>query len=112
MILLNCNKFIQGAYSIREIFIQLCDSRLTRFQKDNNLGLQQILDYYSLSDIKRAFRNISVNEYGYLYVPNKTSSELILRYLEYGGENVRATHLLSQTVNEINNLFELERRTY
>lgn len=95
---------------MKDIFIQLCDKKLIELQKDNNLGLQQLSNIVPLSDIKRAFRNITVNDRGYLCIPENTQADLILRYLEYGGENSRATHLLSLVVKDIKDLFAIERR--
>ena len=110
MFIINCKDFLQGANSIREIFIQLCDGELIRLQKDNSLGLHQVLNKFDISDIKRAFRNITINEYGSLVVPDNTEAEFILRYLEYGGEDVRPTHLISSAKTQLVNTLSLERR--
>ena len=109
MILMNCNQFLQGAGSIREIFIQMCDAQLIKLMKDNSLGLLQILEKYDISDIKRAFRQIYVNG-NYLAAPERTETSKILRYLEYGGENIRPTHLLSSVKRLIIDTFSTERR--
>ena len=67
MILLDCKNFLQGAQSIRELFINLCNGKLVQLRKDNSLGLQQILQIYEFRDIRTALNSISINEYGYLY---------------------------------------------
>ena len=110
MIVLKCNQFIQGAYSIREMFIQLCNKELIKLKKHNNLALLQILDIFDLDEIKQSFKDISVDIYGNLIIPEHTKSSRILRYLEFGGENAKPTHLLTNVSNEINRLFKIERR--
>ena len=110
MILLKTNQFIQGAHSIRETFIQLCNKELIKLRKNNSLALMQISNKYDLDEIKEAFNNIQVDIYGNLIVPEHTNTSVILRYLEYGGEGVRASHLLTNVTNEINRLFKIERR--
>lgn len=110
MIIFNCNSFLHGAYSIREMFIHLCNAKLIKLQKDKSLGLIQLLDKYSLQDIKSSFKDIYINENGYLCTPEQSKSSYILRYLEYGGEDVRSTHLISSVKNDLYNLFSIERR--
>lgn len=110
MIIFNCNSFLQGAYSIREMFIQLCDAQLAQLQKDNSLGLMQLSEVYNLREIKSAFRDVYINEDGYLCTPEQNKSSHILRYLEYGGENVRPTHLISSVKSKLLNYFSIERR--
>ena len=109
MILIRCNKFLQGANSIREYYIKMCEYQLAKLQKDNSLGLLQLLDKYDLEDIKRAFRFIYVNG-SCLSIPERTEASRILRYLEFGGEDVRPTHLLSTVSNKIKKTFSTEGR--
>lgn len=101
MIILNCNKFRVGAESVREMFIQLCDAKLVELQKYKNLGLMQMLDKYSVEDLKRAFRSVKVDKYNNLFAATESPSEFILRLLEYGGESVRPTHLISLVKSDL-----------
>ena len=105
MILLNCKDFRQGASSVRNIFINMCEKQLIKLQKDNSLGLKQLLELYSLEDIEQAFNQIYVNKDRQLVIPEQSISSYILRYLEYGGEGVRPTHLLSTVQNEFSKTF-------
>ena len=110
MILLKCNNFIQGAYSIRDIYIQLCNSLVIELKANNNLGIIQFLDKYTITQLKRALSNISVNQYGCLSILDNSDSGKILRILEFGNNEIRATHVLSKTSNEITKLLTPERR--
>ena len=101
MILLNCNDFSIGAFAVKENFIHLCEAKLIEFQKDKTLGLLQILDLYSMEDIRMAFRAITFDRYNNLLVPSQSSSEFILRLLEYGGESIRATHFISLVKSDL-----------
>lgn len=108
MIILNCNGLPLGDSVLRDNFIKLCDLELTRLQKDNNLGLMQLSQIYSLKEIKNAFRESYIAN-GILQTPENTKSSHILRYLEYGGEDVRPTHLLSIVKHRLYDLVSVER---
>lgn len=108
MILFNCNSFLQGAYSIREQFINLCNIELLNLQKRDSLGLNQLLEKYDISDIRLAFRQINVDKDGYLIIPEQTKSSIILRFLEYGGDDIRPTHLISTVKRDLYNNFAIK----
>lgn len=97
MIITNCNNFIQGAYTVRKIYINICRTQLYKLQATHNVGLMQLTKLYDISDIVSAFYSIVINSNGYIEVPEHTKAAKILRYLEYGGENVKPTHLLTDS---------------
>ena len=100
MILVNCKSFLQGATSIRNLFIQMFNYELINLANNNSLGLNQVLQIYTMEDIKRAINSIGYNN-GYLEVPEQSKASKILRYLEYGGENVRPTHIIDKTKDRL-----------
>lgn len=107
MIILNCNGLPLGDTVIRDNFIKMCDLELTRLQKDNNLGLMQLSQIFDLNEIKEAFRDCYIAN-GILQTPENTRSSLILRYLEFGGESTKPTHLLSLVKHRLYKLFSIE----
>ena len=110
MNLVNCRDFLQRPSVVREIFIDLCNAELVNLQRHNSLGLNQLLEDYHLDDIRRAFNQIEINNYGMLIIPEQTKASFILRYLEFGGQNVRPTHLITTTRRRLVELFSKERR--
>ena len=49
----------------------------------------------SLEDIKRLVRTITLSSDGFLHTPEIGKYSMILRYLEYGGQEIKPIHLLS-----------------
>ena len=105
MKIIRSNIFPLGANSIREIFIQICNMELLELYKNKSLGLSQMLDKYSESDIRDAFKSIYVDKDYYLSIPEHSNSDVLLRFLEFGGEGIKPTHLLSKAKQRITKTF-------
>ena len=107
MIILNCNSLIHPSESIRQSFINLCNIELYRLQNDNSLGLSQLIDKYSLNDIKSSFEDCYILN-GILQIPEGTTSSIILRYLECGGEGIRPCYFLTNVKNKLYKMYFIE----
>lgn len=105
MILFKSNNLDIGARQLRQLTINLLNYNIRKLEKDNSLGLKQLKNIYSISDIINTFNTISIDSNGNILIPENNSSNHILRYLEYGGEGVRATHLLSSVKRDLFNIF-------
>lgn len=101
MILMNCHKYKVEPSTLREIYIKCCNMCLLDLQVRESLGLKQLLKLYDISDIKRAFNSISIDNFGHLYIPEQSYQNTLLRYLEFGGQGVRPTHLLSNAKDKL-----------
>ena len=101
MKLLNSSDFCIDRYRLRSILSQSLYYNLLLLYKDKSLGLTQLLNRYSLYDIRKALQDIKIDNDGIIYVPERTKSDYILRYLEFGGDGVRPTFLVSSVTKKI-----------
>jgi len=95
--LIDCKDFDNSAGTIRNMYISICDTYLSKLDKHQSLGLKQIQDKFNLSldDLRRLIRTIVLSEDGFLNTPENNRNSMLLRYLEYGGQDIRPIHLLS-----------------
>ena len=82
MILLKPYNYLLNSSSLKSNFIYMCDLELAEMRKSNLKGLNQILDIYDISDIKRAYNSVYVDFKGNLLIPEQTTQSQILRLLE------------------------------
>jgi hypothetical protein len=101
MKILNSSDFCLDRYRLKSILSQSIYYNLLLLLKDKSLGLTQMLDRYSLYEIKNALRDIKIDDKGIIYIPERTKSDYIIRYLEFGGDGVRPTHLISSVTNNL-----------
>lgn len=71
-------------------------------EQNTNLGLKQLLEQVSLDDILEAISLIQYDGIS-LTIQDNTKYSKILRYLEYGGQGVRPSNLISRTLKELSN---------
>ena len=107
MRMINCNDFSQGADTLKLLYINLCDMYLEQLNQNKSLALNQFLTKYNINETRQAFRNIILDNNNFLCFPD---DNIILRYLEYGGEDIRPTHLLSLAKNKLYQSLSNERR--
>ena len=82
---------------IKDIFIYTL-----KYNIKNNLNkLTDILKYYSLDDLLDATSKFQYDGV-YLYIQDNTKEEYLLRYLEYGGQRVKPSFIISGTLKELN----------
>lgn len=103
MILCNKSSFM-NSQTFRNYYIYLCENKIVSLLKDKSIGLSQLLQIYDLNDIKSALQSINIDKNNNLYIPDQSNESKIIRYLEFGGENVKATHLFSNINKSIINL--------
>lgn len=97
MKLIDCKDFDKSAGTIRNIYISICSTFLLKLDEHQSLGLKQIQDKFNLSleDIRRLLNTIVLSKDGFLNTPENNRNSILLRYLEYGGQDIRPIHLLS-----------------
>lgn len=100
MILKQSNSYLSSNV-FRDVYVFYCKNKIVEMIKNQELGMQQILQMYSIDDINNSLDSIRLNQEGDLYIPEQEDSSVVLRYLEYGGENVRALHLFTKVNKHI-----------
>lgn len=98
------NNSMMNPNTFKDYYIYMCEQNLIKMIKDKSIGLSQLLKIYDLNDIKLALNDIKINKHNDIYIEDQLPSSKIIRYLEYGGENVKPTHLFSNMNKSIKNL--------
>lgn len=95
MKLIDCKDFNDNINGIKNIFISFCYLCLTNMHKQNHLGLRQFQEEFNLSfeEVEQLIQEIYIDNRRYLSIPD---NNIKLRYLEFGGENIKSTHLFSK----------------
>lgn len=102
--ILTHNNSIMSPTTFRNYYIYMCEYNLINLIKNKSIGISQLLQIYNLNEIKSALQDINVDKYNNVYIQDQLPSSKIIRYLEYGGENVKPTHLFSNMNKSIKNL--------
>ena len=106
MILLNTSDFILNPYSIRHSFILLLEYRLRTYSDVYNLSkIEQIVKENKIPNIQALFEVIDVDSNKNLYIPFDDIRGKVLRYIEFGGESIKPTHILKDTTRIIEDLY-------
>ena len=71
-----------------------------RSMKHNRKATKQLLNAFTLEEIYNSVESIYLRNRN-LYAPDKGHNGLVLRYCEFGGQDVDALHLLSDTAREL-----------
>lgn len=105
MKLIDCKNFNNNIIEIKNIYISMCDLCLTTLYKNKNLGLLQFQDEFNLSfeETRQLIQEVYVDNGRYLSIPD---DNIKLRYLEFGGENIKPTHLFSKSIKLLYNIIE------
>lgn len=104
MKVIDCSMIPVPANKIASYLKMMILSIMDRNLKENNKNaksLKALVNMFGLRDIHRAIDCISGKGTS-IYVPTKSKSGLILRYLEYGGEGIGQTKIISEAVNILN----------
>lgn len=110
MRLINLSRYLTGFRSIKEIYKHLVLMEIEKQKADNSIALQQFFTIYTEDDLRKALDAIQYEGRGFLVVQEHTRENQILRYLEFGGESVEPTHILSKAKLALNNYFNMEDR--
>lgn len=105
MIILDTSPFYQSPRLTLEEFKRLVyNNYCIIMENDSELNLM-IHNLFEDKDVKEAINSMSIDKDRNIISENNTKNDLILRYLEYGGESLRAPHILHKSK------MQLERRS-
>lgn len=85
---------------LKMLILDLLDDGL-KHKSNLQSSLETLIALFGLKDIHKAINSI-YGKRGSLYIPTKGKSGMILRYLEYGGEGIRQTKIISTAVKQLN----------
>lgn len=102
MNLINCKNVNVHPYVLKNLFINILIANFKKAEYNGNLSVLQLLKEFDEDDIISAIKSIYYNG-EFISVPESGGDSLIIRYLEFGGENVKASNLVSQSVMELKN---------
>lgn len=96
MIILNTKQFYQSSRITLEQFKKLVYINYkTIVENDPEVNLV-IKNMHSDKDIDKAINSLTLDKDDNIITLNQTNSDVLLRYLEYGGESIKAPHILSK----------------
>ena len=101
MILLNANNFYQSPRVILNMYKNLLDIRYNTLRTSKNETILSLLRIFTHQEIEKAIEDIFLDKNNNIIIDSQSKSSVILRYLEYGGENVRSLFLLSNVKKDI-----------
>lgn len=101
MIILDTKQFHQSSKITLEEFKKLVYNNYYTL-KENDSGLILVIEkLFSDEEIRKAINDLSLDKNRNIVIDNHIRSNIILRYLEFGGEGLRAPHLLSNSKKNI-----------
>lgn len=100
MIILDNKSNTMNIMVLKKLVQILIYKEFEKAKSGDAINIRQILEIYSESDIRNAIEDIYVNG-NRLEIPEKGKSSEILRYLEFGGEDVRSLRLISRSVKKL-----------
>ena len=100
MDLINCKNVNVHPYILRNLFVNNLIANFKKAEFNGSLPVIQLLKEFNESDIINAIKSIYYNG-EFISVPETGGDSLIIRYLEFGGENVKASNIVSQSVEEL-----------
>ena len=110
MILVNTKKFLTGFRSLKELYKNLVYIEIENQKQNNDIALNQFFKIYSEDELRQAIESIHYDARGFLVSPEHTKENIILRYLEFGGESANPTHVLSRASDALDKYFNMEDR--
>ena len=104
MKVIDCSRFPVPADKIAnylKMFILSIIDKELRSDTKRSSSLKSLVNLFSIKKIHEAIDSIYGSN-GMIYVPTKGKYGLVLRYLEYGGEGIGQTKIISEAVNTLN----------
>ena len=106
MKVIDCSMFPVSAERIasylKMFILSIIDRELKNKSKTkNSRSLKALIDLFGLKNIHKAIDSI-YGLGGSIYVPTKGKLGTILRYLEFGGEGIGQTKIISEAVSTLN----------
>lgn len=99
MKLLDCRLINSHPDVIRNIFVSALLRNYMNADLNDNKPIKDLKKMFSDLDIKNSIKSIFYD--GRFISTPEDNNGLILRYLEYGGEGIKASNLISNTLFEI-----------
>ena len=104
MKVIDCSGFPVSADKIAtylKMFILSIIDRELESNTRNSRNLKSLIDLFGIKNIHRAINTIT-GRGSSVYIPTKDKNGLIIRYLEYVGEGIGQTKIISEAVNILN----------
>lgn len=100
IILSTKNNFLNPKYILEEFKRLLYITYITNKEKSSE-SILMISRIFSDKDIKQAINHISLDKHRNIVTDGQSKNDMILRYLEFGGEGVPAPHIISKVKSQI-----------
>lgn len=100
IILSTKNNFLNPKYILEE-FKRLLYITYITYKEKSSESILMISRIFSDKDIKQAINHIFLDEHRNIVSDGNSRNDMILRYLEFGGEGVPAPHLISKIKSQI-----------
>lgn len=101
MIILDTKQFHQSSKITLEEFKRLVYNNYYTLKENDSDLILVIEKLFSDKEIRKAINDLSLDKNRNIVIDNHIRSNIILRYLEFGGEGLRAPHLLSNSKKSI-----------
>lgn len=101
MIILDTKQFHQSSKITLEEFKKLVYNNYYTLKENDSDLILVIEKLFSDKEIRKAINDLSLDKNRNIVIDNHIRSNIILRYLEFGGEGLRAPHLLSNSKKSI-----------
>lgn len=101
MIILDTKQFHQSSKITLEEFKRLVYNNYYTLKENDSDLILVIEKLFSDEEIRKAINDLSLDKHRNIVIDNHIRSNIILRYLEFGGEGLRAPHLLSNSKKSI-----------
>ena len=101
MIILDTKEFYQDSRLTLNMFKKLLYNNYNTLKQNDPEIILVLTRIFSEDDIDRAIKDISLDKHRNIVIDNHIRSNVILRYLEYGGEALRAPNLLSKAKKDL-----------
>ena len=106
MILFNIGDLIMNPYIVRGYYIKFLEYRLKTNPNLYNLTkIEELIKENGIPNIKSLFQVIDVDVNKNLYIPANDIRGKVLRYIEFGGESIKPTHILFDTTRMMKELY-------
>ena len=86
--------------NLRKFFVSILDKEYRKEVYGGSISVMQVSQLYSESEIYDAIHSIYINGNN-LEIPERGRNSEIMRYLEFGGEEVRPMHLITKSIKQI-----------
>lgn len=102
MILFNTNNYIINPEAIRVIYLNLLELKLKSNPNLYNLkNIEKLIEDNKIPNIRYLFNAIDIDSKGNIYFYDHDREGRVLRYIEFGGEYIKPTHILKDTARDL-----------